>query len=66
METARLILDPPAEGAWNMAVDQALLETANSTGLITLRFYRWSEPTLSLGYFQRHLDRELHPPSKDC
>jgi len=66
METARLILDPPAEGAWNMAVDQALLETANSTGLITLRFYSWSEPTLSLGYFQRHLDRELHPPSKDC
>ena len=66
METARLILDPPAQGAWNMAVDQALLETANSTGLITLRFYRWSEPTLSLGYFQRHLDRKLHPPSKDC
>jgi len=66
METARLILDPPAQGAWNMAVDQALLETANSTGLITLRFYSWSEPTLTLGYFQRHLDRALHPPSKDC
>ena len=66
METARLILDPAADGAWNMSVDQALLETANSTGLISLRFYTWSEPTLSLGYFQSHVDRRLHPPSLDC
>jgi len=66
METARLILDPAADGAWNMSVDQALLETADSTGLISLRFYTWSEPTLSLGYFQQHLDRRLHPPSLDC
>ena len=66
METARLILDPAADGAWNMSVDQALLETANSTGLISLRFYAWSEPTLSLGYFQSHIDRKLHRPSLDC
>ncbi len=66
MEQARLIIDPPANGAWNMAVDQALLETANETGLITLRFYQWSEPTLSLGYFQKHSDRVLHQPSIEC
>ena len=66
METARLILDPAADGAWNMSVDQALLETADSTGLISLRFYTWSEPTLSLGYFQSHHDRQLHEPSLDC
>ena len=66
METARLILDPAADGGWNMSVDQALLETADSTGLISLRFYTWSEPTLSLGYFQSHLDRKLHQPSLDC
>ena len=66
METARLILDPAADGAWNMSVDQALLETADSTGLISLRFYTWSQPTLSLGYFQSHLDRKLHRPSLDC
>jgi lipoate-protein ligase A len=66
MERARLIIDPPAEGAWNMAVDQALLETADKTGLITLRFYQWSKPTLSLGYFQNYKDRELHPPSLKC
>jgi len=66
METARLIVDEPADGAWNMAVDQALLETANDTGLITLRFYQWKEPTLSLGYFQSHLDRSLHSTSLEC
>jgi len=66
MEKARLIIDEPAEGAWNMSVDQALLETANETGKITLRFYRWAEPTLSLGYFQNHEDRRLHVPSTDC
>lgn len=66
MDEARLILDPPAEGAWNMAVDQALLETADQTGWMTLRFYHWSAPTLSLGYFQSHLDRRLHSPSQDC
>jgi lipoate-protein ligase A len=66
MEEARLILDAPASGAWNMAVDQALLETADRTGLITLRFYGWSEPTLSLGYFQSHHDRLLHEPSLEC
>ncbi|MFK7770308.1 MAG: biotin/lipoate A/B protein ligase family protein [Mariniblastus sp.] len=66
MEVCRLIIDPPANGAWNMAVDQALLETANRTGQMTLRFYQWSEPTLSLGYFQNHHDREKHPPSINC
>ena len=48
---ARLILDGSAEGAWNMAADEVLLENARS-GLTTLRFYSWSELTLSLGYFQ--------------
>lgn len=66
MDQARLIIDPPADGAWNMSVDQALLETANETGVITLRFYSWSEPTLSLGYFQSHQDRSSHPPSLPC
>ncbi len=66
MNRARLIIDPPANGAWNMAVDQALLETASESGLTTLRFYQWDEPTLSLGYFQKHEDRALHPPSLTC
>lgn len=66
IEEGRLIIDSPADGSWNMAVDQALLETADTTGLVTLRFYQWSQPTLSLGYFQSHRDRSLHPESLDC
>jgi lipoate-protein ligase A len=65
MSTARLIIDPPARGTWNMAVDEALLEAA-SAGVTTLRFYQWSEPTLSLGYFQAAAERASHPASRDC
>lgn len=66
MPTCRVIVDPPASGAWNMAVDEALLEDAAGGGAIWLRFYRWSEPTLSLGYFQRLADRQVHPASVGC
>jgi lipoate-protein ligase A len=31
-----------------------------------LRFYQWSEPTLSLGYFQRSADRHKHEASRHC
>jgi lipoate-protein ligase A len=62
----RLIIDQPAPGAWNMAVDEALLMDAAENSLATLRFYQWSEPTLSLGYFQRHADRHQHEPSRNC
>ncbi len=66
MQSARLLIDTlPRCGSWNMAVDQALLESANEHGLTTLRFYFW-EPTLSLGYFQNLADRQLHASSLDC
>jgi lipoate-protein ligase A len=61
-----LLLDPPASGAWNMAVDQALLELAAAEGQCTLRFYQWAEPTLSLGYFQAYADRAGHEASRQC
>lgn len=61
-----LLLDPPAAGAWNMAVDEALLEAAVNDGAATLRFYQWSEPTLSLGYFQAYDDRRRHEASIEC
>jgi lipoyl(octanoyl) transferase len=60
------LIDPPASGQWHMAVDQVLLETAAESGRPSLRFYTWSEPTLSLGYFQRYADREQHRASLDC
>ncbi len=59
----RLIIDEPADGAWNMAVDEALFESAATSGRATLRLYQWAEPTLSLGYFQSHDDRAAHPTS---
>jgi lipoate-protein ligase A len=62
----RLLIDPPASGAWNMAVDEALLETAATAGQATLRFYEWQEPTLSLGHFQSVSERQQHVASRDC
>jgi lipoate-protein ligase A len=62
----RLIIDPPLPGARNMAVDEVLLLDAAEYGIATLRFYEWSEPTLSLGYFQRYADRHKHATSGDC
>jgi lipoate-protein ligase A len=50
----RLIIEAePHSGAWNMAVDEALLETAISDNVATLRWYEWHEATVSLGYFQK-------------
>src|SRR2546430_14140380 len=49
----RLLLDKPASGAWNMAVDEVLLDAVTAgTAPPTLRFYAWTPPCLSLGYFQ--------------
>lgn len=57
----QLILDDAHSGAWNMAVDEALLEESLTTGQIFLRMYRWSEATVSLGYFQNEADRNRDP-----
>jgi len=59
-------VDAAASGAWNMAVDEVALESAAESGVCSLRFYRWSEPTLSLGYFQNFADRSSHAPSAKC
>ena len=64
--------DEPASGVLNMAVDETrLAQAAATTGEVDtqslwLRFYRWNEPTLSLGYFQRLADRADHPVSAGC
>ncbi|MFO1023527.1 MAG: biotin/lipoate A/B protein ligase family protein [Planctomycetales bacterium] len=42
----------PREGAWNMALDEALLNDSLAHHTCWLRWYRWREATLSLGYFQ--------------
>jgi lipoyl(octanoyl) transferase len=49
----RLIRTAPAPGAWNMALDEAILETmSHENAIATLRLYAWDPPTLSLGYAQ--------------
>src|SRR5437763_6604272 len=49
----RIVFDPAANGAWNMAVDEVLLDgVAAGSAPPTLRFYAWSPACLSLGYFQ--------------
>ncbi len=48
-----------ASGPENMASDEVLLEAA-SAGVASLRFYGWSEPTVSLGYFQPAQSRRSH------
>jgi lipoate-protein ligase A len=59
-------VDPPASGAWNMAVDEAQLEVAIARQRPRIRFYRWSEATVSLGYFQSHRERDGHSASCQC
>jgi lipoate-protein ligase A len=44
-----------------MAADESLLRSAVERRVAALRFYTWTEPTLSLGYFQPHADRLNDP-----
>jgi len=45
----RLLVTPPASGAENMALDEALMDRARDTGEWVLRVYSWNTPTISLG-----------------
>jgi lipoate-protein ligase A len=49
MSSWRLLLHGAASPARNMAVDEALLREVRGP---VLRLYEWSEPAVSLGYFQ--------------
>lgn len=66
MTSCRLLIDPPGAGAWNMAVDEALLEWCEQGGGCCWRFYRWQPATLSLGYFQTYGSRQQHAASLGC
>jgi lipoate-protein ligase A len=60
-ERWRVITDFPADGAWNMAADDALLRAVGAReSPPTLRLYGWQPPCLSLGYGQKasHVDRD--------
>ncbi len=43
----------PGEPVFNMALDEALMLSAQRAGTPVLRLYGWTEPAASFGYFQR-------------
>ena len=52
----------PQSAAMNMAIDEALLETAT---VPTIRFYGWRSPALSFGYFGKFSDVAIHAAERD-
>ena len=57
MNTWRLLIHPAGRGAWNMAVDEAILEhTGRGQSSPTLRLYAWDPACLSLGHAQPFAD----------
>ncbi len=52
--------DPPADGATNMALDEALAAEAARLDRVLVRISTWSEPTLSLGAFQAIAEARAH------
>lgn len=51
-------IDVARSGLDNMSIDQAMLQQTAADGVARLRIYQWSEPTVSLGYFQKLADFE--------
>jgi lipoate-protein ligase A len=48
-----LLRSGAGNAAFNMALDEALLASMPRLGLPILRFYSWTEPAASFGYFQK-------------
>jgi lipoate-protein ligase A len=56
----RLLITPPAHGAWNMAVDESILEhIGRGEAISTLRLYAWDPPCISLGHAQPFSDVDV-------
>jgi lipoate-protein ligase A len=53
-----LLQSGPGNYAFNMALDEALLHGAPRLGQPVLRFYSWTEPAASFGYFQKYAEIE--------
>lgn len=58
--TWRLLYTPPSRGAWNMAVDESVLEHIHrGQSQPTLRLYAWEPACLSLGHAQPFADVDV-------
>ena len=53
-----LLQSGPGSPALNMALDEAMLEAMPRLGRPLLRFYSWTEPAASFGYFQKFAEVE--------
>lgn len=49
----RYVRTPPASGAYNMAVDTAMMSVAREHNIGVWRCYRWDQPTISFGRNER-------------
>ena len=60
-----LLNSDKCDAAFNMALDEALLENISRLGQPVLRFYGWTEPAATFGYFQKFSEvaaaTKLHP-----
>ncbi len=57
-----LLQSGPGDPALNMALDEALLEAMSRLGRPVLRFYGWTEPAATFGYFQKYVEVERATP----
>jgi lipoate-protein ligase A len=57
-----LLQSGPGDYAFNMALDEALLQAAPRLGQPVLRFYSWTEPSASFGYFQKYAEVAMMTP----
>src|SRR5688500_8962107 len=58
MENWFLLRSGKCDSAWNMALDEALLTSAAQLQSPVLRFYGWTEPAATFGYFQKYSEVE--------
>jgi lipoate-protein ligase A len=54
--------ETPHSAAVNMAIDEALLESAT---VPSIRFYRWQSPALSFGYFGKFADVAVYAGKRE-
>jgi lipoate-protein ligase A len=60
LQNWRLLITASAPGAWNMSIDEAILEAVGSDKVQpTLRLYAWNPPCISIGYAQSFSDIDL-------
>ena len=51
-----LLQSGKSDAAFNMALDEALLEAMPRLSIPVLRFYGWTEPAATFGYFQKYAE----------